>query len=494
MTTKKELISPSSISLETITKNIQEYINSQPDSAKWTDYLYHGSVGTTVGDLLSGVAAFCKYTGLVASREGFIGTAKLASTIYAAAYHLDYPVNRKKGARFQISFTLSQGLYLAKFVPIATLNGENLSVPFENFYPAGNHTIDVVLGAWESTSAIAEGGNYSTQTIPIDDVTSIDNELLEVFSNNTQVSTSKITSDMFSTRSSHLIVATLSDAIALKNGSDNTGIKLPNGTSITLKYLRVPANSNSYLVDYSLPNVESKYESMTITDLKLVSPPSDEDSLSKIATIAPAYSSTIGRAVTPPDYEVVVNAYPGVIDAKYNYGVCSIEGYFDQTSCLAQDGATWNNGRTGCCTRQVSYLFSDDHMMLPNEITVFNEYLKDFLLDGAAIDPVYRNIKNVTPEVVVLIPEGADTTLLETKILKVLNKQTNVLGGTFDVGEVNADLADIDEIIKAYLKKPLSDKRLQYHTCFRLLNPIITFSTQTNNLDSFGGQSEEGYS
>ncbi|QJT71164.1 hypothetical protein GR11A_00127 [Vibrio phage vB_VcorM_GR11A] len=234
---------------------------------------------------------------------------------------------------------------------------------------------------------------------------------------------------------------------------------------------------------------------MTPSAITVSRPYSAPDSLEKIVGLAPAYYSTRRRMVTKDDHVALVKSYTGMRDAAFNGGICSNQDYFTQADCEA-NGGTWDNGKVGCCTVGMSYLFEDEHTFInSDEETLVLDYLEQFRMPPGGI--IFRDpeVVLVSPTLNITVTTSANTTTIRSSIQTYMTSVTLRLGATFNVADLVDYVSDLDGVTRCYVTQPLSDKKLVFYKYFKLGNLITNFSVATTDLNNFGSTSSDvGYS
>lgn len=80
-----QIIDPTSIGFETIKADLEDWVKSKPDGATWKDF-YDSSVGTTIIELVAGLAAFNAFHEMVKIRESQLDSARFRTSVVEQAF------------------------------------------------------------------------------------------------------------------------------------------------------------------------------------------------------------------------------------------------------------------------------------------------------------------------------------------------------------------------------------------------------------------------
>lgn len=348
-----------------INQAILAWLETREDADRWRDF-YVGSTSRTIIEAVSGVASFLRYQAWAARREASPLTAKLDTSIRAAAYLVGYPVNRRKAARLNITVTNNSGsdatLNLGRTV-IGTIEGRKVSViksvESQSVANSSTATIECAVGEWKQASSdTVTYEDFSEFGFTIDDdVIYVDNELLEirngeslyVFNTSNTPVTGTWTRYIEDMDRGIVCVKTGISSIVVTFGSDEFGQRIES-TSVSADYLQIiPRTSGDAPVEYSIGSFTAENnvlpEGFEATGLELVTREIPEDDSEKIARILPGYFASRRRMVTPADHEALINSIGGIHDSKFSPGICQrlVSISSDTFERIADGGTLANN-------------------------------------------------------------------------------------------------------------------------------------------------------
>lgn len=489
-----QIIDPSAISRTEIHAALRTFLEGQSDADSWKDYFSMGA-GTTVLELCSVLGTFLKYNSLTAKRESSILTARLKSVIYGIADTLAYPINRSKAVRMRLTINVSSAIYWSRENPIGYLNGQALSLLDSVYLSQGQQKINVVLGEWKELSQTTTTiKDFSSYDFPIANIDLVDNELLEVYINNGKVSYSRYMEDIYEGK---LIIKTLLDTLSLVSGDDSIGYKIRVGDLLNIKYIEISESQLQDTSTYQISNVKITPSEVQPLALEVTSVYAQQDSLEKIVALAPAYHSTSRKLISPSDHEALVRSFVGMRDASFNRGFCTISDVYDPNSpnkrICEENGGVWVEGKVGCCTNGMSYLFEDEHIMLEEEEVALMDYLDPFRIPPSGI--IYRDPQPVLvhPEIIIVITKDADTQQITADTRQYLLSKTLKLKGLFHVGDLHKFITNRTGVVRAYIRKPTSDRSLLFYQYFKLGDLNIRFANESDII-SYEPPTDTGYS
>ncbi len=113
-------ISPSSVSFDEIKADLQAYMDSKPDAAKWKDF-FDSQVGTTVVEMIAGLGTMLKYDAIVSRREAFPRYAQNRSSVVAYAESVGYSVFRGRNSVLKLTVVPNFTGVLTKYTIIGAV-------------------------------------------------------------------------------------------------------------------------------------------------------------------------------------------------------------------------------------------------------------------------------------------------------------------------------------------------------------------------------------
>lgn len=89
------VVDPKSLSQTQIKQDLENFLASRPDAAKWTGF-FNSSVGQTIVELLAGVSTYFTYNNIVARREAFLQYVSNRSSAIGISQSLGYSTFKGK--------------------------------------------------------------------------------------------------------------------------------------------------------------------------------------------------------------------------------------------------------------------------------------------------------------------------------------------------------------------------------------------------------------
>ncbi len=375
------IIENKSLSFDKVLVDLQNYVQSLPDYARWKDF-YASSAGATFLELLAGTGAYMSYHSLASRRESYLDTAKLKSSVYNIATMLGYEPNRRTAPVFRIHLLKNPGLYTRllggfswpnKDVPIATYNGYNLvtldSIQVLKKQEMAGKVFDICMGDWTRQEQIVEETKPFLKMFVTDN--SIDNSLehinvtvLKASNNNALVPLRGVryAEELVPPDSeTKVLIRSSYDGVVLVFGDGNFGYKVGMGDTVRIEYLSTVGRPAVSVSSESLRE-SLKWSVDWIADMidfiEVLSPGYEEDSMDKIRSIASGYFAARRRMLTVNDHNAVLTSYPDVVSAGTRR-----KGYGDGQSC---------------CIVQMCPLFEDEH--------VINSDDREIVIDSVELD------------------------------------------------------------------------------------------------------------
>lgn len=451
------VIDPENLSFENIKSELRAYVQARPDAEVWKDWL-ESSVGTTVIELLAGLGAFLSFHSFGARRESYLDVAKLYSSAVHLSNILGYPVNRVSAPRLKLQINHASSLFWDRDDPIATWNNRDLSLINSQTIPTGISMIEVVVGTWNNFSWTSTADRDFLILQVVD--SGIDNnrfsDTLNLWIDSVPTTLTKYAEEMINM---YVLERTDIGSLLLLFGDGTLGPRILSGQEVLLDYVTTDGALGVHTIANS--EVDPIFDG-TITDVVVMEPGSGADSLAKIQLTASGYYQTKRRMCTDEDHVYIFLNYSG-----------------DLVSASAQQ----KEGFGVCCTVLLSYLFEDEHLVVPaspEEIAIL-AFLEEKKIIGEKIELTAPELIEVDLKITLVIEEGYDALVIENLVRSILNELTWSLGTTFHVGEFTTRVGAIKGVIRVYLEKPLDDKELAFNQYLKLaLNHTITVSADRN--------------
>lgn len=437
-----QLIDPKSLSFETIRKNLVDYISNLPDASKWRDF-YESGAGTTQVELLAGLGAFLSWHSMGARRESYLDTCQLYTSAVGLCNILGYPVNRLAAPRIRVKFFSKATVYWERENPLFLYNNVSFSLLHSQTISYGENELELVGGEWKNVTFTSQSNDKFYNFLIVD--SGIDNndfmDTFEVFNSGVLLPVVKYSDEMLP---NNVIVKTNSGGVLVIFGDGVLGSQIRVNDEIVVNYVNTQGPLGVLSIN---PEELTTNISCTISQVSVLVPGYNIDSLSKIAVLAPGYISSKRRMVTGPDHKYILLSYSGSLIS-----------------------ANWQKEERDCCTILLSYLFDDEHFATFTEKDSIYDFLDNYKVVGARlslVDPVKIGMEL---KVVVVVNEGVTQLNLETEIRTIVSKYVMQLGTVFHIGQITADIAQISGVRRVYLQRPVSDKVLSFEEYLKLIN------------------------
>ena len=365
MTTHESaLVSSTSITPQSIERDILAYLESLPDSQIWIDRFQDASHGRTLIRLLAGYGAFLAHEGRSTRREANLETARLSSSTRAMAYTLGYPARRRRAARLRLtvagdlsnmmdvkseSSLIGQIASGSGVIPVSTLN----NLPLRG--GETGETLDCVAGRWNTHLGALSGRDFPELAfIPRDadgstlEPYEVDDELILVdllepgtskrmnigaFIEDLQFHVDGAATPILGIigGDKDAIVKTLiTDIVVLFGGTVGENLILGKqpmeNSEVSVSYLICPdiAGDEGLTVANFTPiglakngtPLASGHFRETSDNPFLTTRPLPADDAGVMKKIVPGYFSSKRRMVSKTDHEAVINAQPEIYDCK----------------------------------------------------------------------------------------------------------------------------------------------------------------------------------
>ena len=483
---------PNIISLDEIEKELDRIILAQENGAQWLDF-YMGSNGAMLKNWLSAVATFLSYEAIASRRESNPVTGKLKSTVYNAAMLFGYPINRSVAARIKLTIrNKGDSIFWNKSNPICYFAGSPCSLLESKQVVKGINTLELVVGEWRTQqTTIDYDTNYYQEIIKLDQYnTTIDyvcNNNLNVYVNQQLQKLSKFVEDV---QSGKVIDQTFNDYMSILFGGLSGGVRLKKNDIITIDWLQIKdisGNTDSIVFDNS--TYFSDVTAFEYQDLEIISRQTSPDSLQKIIRLLPGYYSARRRAVNPDDHSAILTSYPGIVSAHFATGVCNSNELTTPTKqdCI-DNGGDWNKTSSGCCTNIISYLRADKLTMTDEEEqAIYDDMAEKYMIEGSYLIFKPGIPVTVMPKIAIVVePDYDGISNLETYVKALIAEQCYILGGTFRVSELLAQINNIKGVKYSSIIRPYNDLALSWLGYFNEGTLDLRIVTSKEELLKFG--------
>lgn len=448
MTNQFQIIDPTSLSFNSILEDLNEYIANLPEASKWKDFYLSGA-GTTQTELLAGLGTFLGFHSLGARRESYLDSCRLYTSAVNICNIVGYPVQRVSAPRVKVNFYLPISTFWDRTIPLFYFRGRSISLLYSQTIPGGTNEIECVVGDWKNSTFTSTTNEKFTNTLIMD--TGIDTNLfedtLELFINGVPKTLIRYADEFLP---HNVMVKTYSGGVLLVFGDGYIGYQLRVNDVVEFNYI----NTTGVIgVTGIQPGELTKNLECTINSVQILNPGYEQDSIPKLAAVAPGYLTAKRRMVTGSDHVYIFMNYSGsLISANYK------------------------KDTEGCCTMLLSYLFVDEHLASNPEKTTMYDFLTQYKMIGEQIILVDPKLIGVEMKMVCIVEEGVGQTAIEDLIKETVAKYTMKLGTTFHIGQVTSEVSRVDGVNRVYLVRPVSDKTLEFDRYLKLvsLEVIVT--------------------
>jgi hypothetical protein len=148
-------IDPSSVSPEQIKSDLEAFLDTKPDAAKWEGF-FSSQAGQTVVELIAGLGAFNRYNNIVARRENNIQYSQNRSSIIAGDQRSGYSVYRGRNKILDITITANTTVTLSAFTIVGSIKDKDMVLMEDAVLNSGeNVTLKVAVGELKSEELTA---------------------------------------------------------------------------------------------------------------------------------------------------------------------------------------------------------------------------------------------------------------------------------------------------------------------------------------------------
>lgn len=130
------IVDPSNVSFSSIMQDLQDFVDSAPDSAKWKDF-FASSTGQLLMQLVAGLGAYLQYNNIVARRETFLRYSQNRSSVVAGAETLGYSCYRGANPRVKLTIVPNSTGFLPKWTVLGSVKDKDLLLESDTVVNAG---------------------------------------------------------------------------------------------------------------------------------------------------------------------------------------------------------------------------------------------------------------------------------------------------------------------------------------------------------------------
>ena len=485
-----DIVSRESVGFDDIRKDLMDALSNSQDGKTWTEYFQVGEASTLI-DLMAGIGAFCQYNSIAVAREsGITCGARLKSSIYGAADILGYPVNRKQSLRFKLKINSSVDVWLDRNYPIGTLGNAQVSLVNSTQVNVGMNVLECTLGSWEfMEKRVMEQKDYyecrwdfrDVDNIGPTTVDEIDNSLLNIYVDNVLIRKTRYLEllgqpDTIGGPKNNCFTKSLAYSFSVFFGTPSLAIVPPKNSMVKVEFIKVEETKDKAVPD----NVSLSSDKFTVSDLTVITPFYDCDSLEKICFLAPRYHSARRMMVNKYDHEACTMSYPGMVSVKWVHGYCTKDGgkvYASNSQECTLAGGSWTKATDQCCTSTMAYLFADGHVMTAEEEEEVFKFTDPFRHEGDTIKLLPSEKVNLTRSYKVLMTKNSDADVLTKRIKALVNQYCDTLGIIFREEELNEKIRDLEGVVLLYPLISTGDFRTAEHQYLSLDRLQIQFES-----------------
>lgn len=464
----------------------------------FTDYNMEGSAISQVNDLLSfNMQQFSFYMNMILD-DLFIDDAKTANNIYKIARMLNYIPKRKSSPYlvFNISRTKQETTIIQKFTKfkigdVALVNIDDIILDSDELIPFRLYEGEVVTEIFNATGVGFEEFFLKNRE-------TIDDDYLRVYVDQLQLNGNFIPveylnanmSDFDIDRHNYYFKYTNKVSITFDDGKSFTK---PNvGDKIRCVYLKTNGelfNGTSGELKYDGGNTFVE-NSFTIGDItQILSYGANEESLESIKLRAPLFFTTQGRAVSEPDYNILMTRFPRY-DSFAGVNIWSGEKeYIDASGNLSLDTKLRDLGHAEIVALNKDYTYLTQEQK--DDITLFYSKRKAMMIFNKYLEPSLIKVNiNTSINFIAEIKINPDNIVTQiNNYLKNLEgfkksyQKSNIIAFIDDIPEINYMIYD------ASFQFSINYQGIGF---FRTFNKIksnsltITIGSQTVYDDGFG--------
>lgn len=291
----------------------------------WTD-TYASSTGRMIIELFAYVGNMVLYYISRRSSEMFIGLAQNRSSVLNLVQLLNYKARRKVSAAGTLTFSLatahSDHVYIPPWTQCKSDSGMRFVTIDDSKILKGSTStaVGAIQGMYKNQSTVSDG--TSNIEILINNV-SVENTHLYIYVNN--ILWTKVDSfiDSTVTNQHYTVLNELDDKVTIRFGDGKNGVIPELNKTIDIRYVESRGIDSNV---YEIAKITSLYSKLydgnnteidvTVSNTTTFLGGDDKESTESIQANAPNVFAAGDRLTSISDYLAVLNAYPGVANAK----------------------------------------------------------------------------------------------------------------------------------------------------------------------------------
>lgn len=436
--------------LESVKEQLVEFLGRQ-DELK--DFNFEGSAIT---ELLNLFAYTIQYQNLYLnfnSSELFMNTAELEDNVYKIANTLNYIPKRKSAAYIEVQLQRTEAvtIVIPKYSTwtLGSLNLTNLDDITIN--DGSIYAVRLYEGTMETETFVSDGTDF--QTYDLSEREDIDDENIFVYVDEpdgaggyivSTVEWENINTEPIDVGGKGYYIHYF-DVMKIKFDNGNLYEKPGVDDRVRVIYLKTSGSTVNgstgtiTLTDTSVANRDK----MTATPTTTLKNGTDEESVDAIKTRAPQYYTTLNRAITESDYNILLKKYPSY--DTFHSGIIwgGEKEYVDQNGLLQETTPTKDLGHI-----YISALKSDYAHLDSTEQSDLEAYLEKFKIITLFFEYMYPSIVNVTPTVSISYEStlDLDLTSVEDQINEYLAAKDG-FGKSFYLSDLVRFVDDLSDVV-----------------------------------------------
>jgi len=287
------IIDPQSISFEEAKSDIENWLDTRPDSLKWEDY-FKASAGQTIIELIAGAMTFSSYQIITGRREAYLPFAENRSSGVAIASQLGYSAFRGANANIKLHMTPLATKTYQKYEVIGSVLDYDLIVLDTTIVNAGTPTyVECVPGFIKTESLTVNSELLQTFRFTSANVS----EDFRLYLDGSEIVVTKNLVDLINDQFVQISNALGAfDLFYLNRGA----LKYTTGDIYDLEFIELAEP------EFTINDVKS--DEIGITSIEISKVYEEEESLREIKINAPLYNETKFVIKAREDYEKIFTA------------------------------------------------------------------------------------------------------------------------------------------------------------------------------------------
>lgn len=307
-----QIINNESISQEQILANIQEFVKTLPNYNDIKDNLDVSTLGV-IYQLLAGTGTWALYNYNRLRTETYLTTAILEKSINNLSRQFGYNISRATAPRVQMIYSGAKTVVLSSGTKIGTYKDYEVFYFGKSTFIEAGDKVTGVIGIHKTHSQIVQypaDGTISKDLLP-EELTSIDNELISVFTRTKNYEVTKSVEDYIVFREiADFSISPTETKLYISDNQFNYGVSdLAEGDTLNINWVE----TDGYIPNLALSDVKGIDDNWS--PVQVLTNGTNSEDKDKIKAMVPFYYSTMRRAVTDRDYTYIAKAHSLIRDA-----------------------------------------------------------------------------------------------------------------------------------------------------------------------------------